>query len=208
MNAQMPKNINTLASLPMHYSKLKRGCDILLTLLMLPVAIPGLLFGVLLTYLSSGGPVIFVQKRVGLGGSVFKLYKIRTMRYHPEGYKEYTVPNDLRVTKIGRLLRKTKIDELPQLLNVLKGEMSLIGPRPERVEIATYFSIINKNYAYRHCVKPGITGLAQVKCPFATPEDNLTRLSFDLYYITNPSLLLDLKILVNTVAIIYQMKSL
>ncbi|HVX49956.1 MAG TPA: sugar transferase [Chitinophagaceae bacterium] len=190
------------------YSAYKKACDTTLTILLLPVALAGIALGIVLTFLSSKGPVIFIQERVGLGGRVFRMYKIRTMVYKPGGYTAYTVPGDERVTPVGRLLRKTKIDELPQIINVLRGEMSLIGPRPERVEIANYFSAIDENYAYRHCIKPGITGLAQVYCPLATPKENLVRLNFDLYYITNFSLLLDVLIIIKTVVVICRMKGL
>lgn len=208
MNPLLPVNLPPLPMPPAKQFIFKKMCDILLIILLLPVALPGLVIGIALTYFSSRGPVIFIQKRVGLGGKIFKLYKIRTMVYQRGGYHEYTVLNDKRVTKIGKLLRKTKMDELPQLLNVLKGDMSLIGPRPERVDIATYFCLVDKNYVYRHCIKPGITGLAQVNCPQATPRENLVRLNFDLYYIRNFSLLLDIEILIKTVGIIFKMQGL
>ncbi|HWB23992.1 MAG TPA: sugar transferase [Chitinophagaceae bacterium] len=205
-NAAYYENTYPVISIPKRFSVYKRTCDILLTMLLLPVAVPGILFGLLVTYFTSKGPVFFVQKRVGLGGKIFTIYKIRTMVYNPAGYTRYTVPGDERVTPAGKLLRKTKMDELPQLLNVLRGEMSLIGPRPERVEIANYFSAIDKNYAYRHCIKPGITGLAQVNYPYATPRENLVRLNCDLYYIHNFSVLLDLDILIKTIGIVCKMQ--
>jgi len=208
MSARLPANDYVLPMPAVNHFLFKKICDVLLIMLLLPVAVPGLILGILLTLLSSRGPVIFVQKRVGLGGKIFKLYKIRTMVHQRGGYRAFTVPNDKRITKIGKLLRKTKIDELPQLLNVLKGDMSLIGPRPERVDIATYFCMVDKNYAYRHCIKPGITGLAQVNCPMATPRENLVRLNFDLYYIRNFSLLLDIEILIRTIGVVCKMKGL
>lgn len=189
-------------------SACKRFFDILLTILLLPIAMPCILLAMLVTRISSNGPVFFVQNRVGFGGRVFKMYKIRTMVYTPGGHKEYTVPGDGRVTPIGKFLRKTKVDELPQLWNVLRGDMSLVGPRPERVEIVHYFSAIDKNYTYRHAIKPGITGLAQVNCPLATPNENLVKLNFDLYYIANFSLLLELEIILKTIGVICKMKSL
>lgn len=200
-------NCNNIA-IPKYFTVSKRVFDITVCLLLLPFAAAGILLAVLLTCLSSRGPVFFIQERVGIGGKVFKMYKIRTMLYKPGGYHQHTVPGDKRITPAGRLLRKVKMDELPQLLNVLRGDMSLIGPRPERVEIANYFSAIDKNYAGRHVVKPGITGLAQVCCPMATPSENLIKLKFDLYYITHFSMRLELKIIFKTIGVICRMKSL
>jgi lipopolysaccharide/colanic/teichoic acid biosynthesis glycosyltransferase len=130
------------------------------------------------------------------------------MVHSKNGYLDHTVKGDARITKVGQLLRKTKIDELPQLLNVLKGDMSLIGPRPERIDIVEQFSKTNHYYKFRHSIKPGITGWAQVNKPMATPEENLEKLEYDLYYINNHSLKLDVQILARTVGVVKKMESL
>ena len=194
--------------IPVFKLLLKRIIDILFSILLLPLALPLILLGCLVMWLSSGGPVIFKQKRVGLNGKIFTIYKIRTMIHCPEGYLDHTKKNDNRITKTGLLLRKLKIDELPQLYNVLKGDMSWIGPRPERVDIVEKYKMVNNSYQYRHIVKPGITGLAQVKNPTATPEENLEKLEYDLYYINHYSVKLDFSILAKTISVVTTMEGL
>jgi len=130
------------------------------------------------------------------------------MVHNSNGYIDHTIKNDNRITQVGLLLRKTKIDELPQLFNVLKGDMSIIGPRPERADIVEKFAKENAFYQYRHLIKPGITGLAQVNKPIATPEENLEKLEYDLYYINNYSVRLEFKILVKTVSVVTALESL
>jgi lipopolysaccharide/colanic/teichoic acid biosynthesis glycosyltransferase len=187
---------------------IKRMIDILFTILILPVALLFILLGCLAMWLTSGTPIIFKQKRVGLNGKIFTIYKIRTMIHCPEGYLDHTKKNDNRITKTGLLLRKLKIDELPQLYNVLKGDMSWIGPRPERVDIVEKYKMVSNSYQYRHIVKPGITGLAQVKNPTATPEENLEKLEYDLYYINHYSVKLDFSILAKTISVVTTMEGL
>jgi len=186
----------------------KRAMDIILCILFAPLALFILAIACIATKLSSKGPVIFKQVRVGLNGQCFVIYKIRTMLHNPSGYIDHTKANDNRITKIGLLLRKTKIDELPQLYNVLKGDMSLIGPRPEREHIVEKCTQENNIYKYRHLVKPGITGWAQVNKPLATPEENQEKLEYDLYYINNYSLKLDMKILAKTIDVVKKRESL
>lgn len=186
----------------------KRLVDISLSLLISPIALVLFVLAAIATKLSSKGPVIFKQERVGLNGKLFTLYKIRTMVHNPKGFSCHTTPNDRRITPIGKLLRKTKIDELPQLLNVLLGDMSLIGPRPEKKDIVDRFAKENHFYNYRHIVKPGITGWAQVNNPKATPEQNLEKLEYDLYYINNLSVRLELVILLKTVGVVSSLDSL
>ena len=186
----------------------KRVMDIVICILMLPVAIPLMLIGTVGIYLTSKGPAIFTQKRVGLDGRIFTIYKIRTMTHCSTGYVDHTVVNDCRITKIGSILRKTKIDELPQLFNVLKGDMSIIGPRPERADIVEKFTKASNHYQYRHIIRPGITGWAQVNNPVATPEENLEKLEYDLYYINNYSLKLEVQILLRTVGVVSSLQSL
>lgn len=190
------------------YIFLKRCMDILISILLIPVVFPLLIIIFIIIYLTSAGPVIFKQQRIGLCGKQFTIYKIRTMIYAEKDYTAYTVQHDKRITAVGVLLRKLKLDELPQLLNVIKGEMSLVGPRPERVEIVMNCVKQNEFYHYRHLVKPGMTGWAQVNKPTATPRENFQKLSYDLYYIYNFSFFLEMEILVRTVGIVLSMKGL
>ena len=187
---------------------IKRIIDILFSIILLPLALPLIVIGCLAMWFTSEGPVIFRQRRVGLNGKAFTIYKIRTMVHCVEGYIDHTKKDDNRITKSGLLLRKLKIDELPQLYNVLKGDMSWIGPRPERVEIVEKYKKVNNSYQYRHIVKPGITGLAQVKNPTATPEQNLEKLEYDLYYINHYSVKLDFSILAKTISVVTTMEGL
>jgi lipopolysaccharide/colanic/teichoic acid biosynthesis glycosyltransferase len=154
--------------------------------------------------LDSGGPVFFTQERVGADGKIFTLFKFRSMYMNAE---EATGPvfageHDTRVTRVGRRLRATRLDELPQLLNVLKGDMSFVGPRPERPYFVEQFAKEIPYYSQRLRVKPGITGWAQVNYTYcATLEDTVEKLCLDLYYIKNMSLLLDLLIMLKTAKI-------
>lgn len=197
-----------IKEIPSSHLIAKRVMDVAISILALPFAIPLIIFGCLAMAFTTRGPVLFKQKRVGLLGKPFTIFKIRTMVHSKNGYLDHTIKGDARITKVGQILRKTKIDELPQLLNVLKGDMSLIGPRPERIDIVEYYSKENNSYQYRHLVKPGITGWAQVNKPMATPEENLEKLEYDLYYINNHSLKLDVQILAKTVGVVKKMESL
>ncbi|UAY52243.1 sugar transferase [Ferruginibacter albus] len=201
-------NYLSVQEIPVIKLLVKRIIDILFSLVLLPLALPIILLACLAMWISSGGPLIFKQKRVGLNGKIFTIYKIRTMVHCPEGYVDFTRKNDSRITKVGLFLRKLKIDELPQLFNVLKGDMSWIGPRPERVEIVEKYIQANNSYQYRHIIKPGITGLAQVNNPTATPEENLVKLQYDLYYINNYSVKLDFQILAKTINVVTTMEGL
>lgn len=183
----------------------KRVVDVLLALAILPVALPLIALGCFLTFISSSGKVFFVQERVGMNSKRFKIYKIRTMKSEHSG--GYTTCNDDRITPFGKFLRMSKIDELPQLYNILKGDMSLIGPRPERPEFVEICNAENAYYDLRHVVKPGVTGWAQVNLPKATPEDNLKKLEYDLYYIKNYSPQLDLEIILRTIQVVLTMNS-
>ncbi len=186
----------------------KRIIDVSSVIISLPVVIPVVIFASLFTKLTSKGPAIFKQTRVGVNGEIFTLYKIRTMIHSDSNNQSHTVKDDVRITKLGKFFRKTKIDELPQLWNVLKGDMSLIGPRPERDEIVEKCCTENQFYKLRHIVKPGITGWAQVNNPTATPNENLEKLEYDLYYINNLSWKLELKIMLQTVGVVSTMDSL
>jgi sugar transferase (PEP-CTERM system associated) len=186
-------------------SAVKRLCDVLVSLLLLLVSAPVMLMTALVIKLESRGPVFYRQERVGQNGVPFLVTKFRSMVTDAEkdGKPRWATKNDSRVTRVGKFIRRTRIDELPQLFNVLSGEMSLVGPRPER----QYFvdELVEKIpfFAVRHSVKPGVTGWAQVRYDYgATVEDAANKLQYDLYYVKNHSLFLDLLILVETVAVV------
>jgi len=191
-----------------HFYKFKRFFDLFVTFLLFPIALFFTTIGMILIKFSSPGPVMFKQVRVGKNGNPFTIYKLRTMVFSHSGHNKHTVKDDNRIFPIGKFLRLTKIDELPQLLNVLKGEMSLVGPRPEKVDIVDKLSKENPYYPLRHQIKPGITGWAQVNNPIATPNENLEKLEFDLYYIKNASYLLEFEIILKTVKVVLKRQSL
>lgn len=187
----------------------KRGTDALLASAGLLVVLPLFPLIAMLIKLGSRGPVLFRQERVGQNGRVFCLLKFRSMRADAEGETGpvWAEKRDPRVTRIGRILRKTRLDETPQLWNVLRGEMSLVGPRPERPAFVAQLQERIPFYAHRLSVKPGITGWAQVKYPYgATVADAVEKLQYDLYYIKNLSMFLDLLILLNTLQVMLFMK--
>ena len=188
------------------YKLLKRVFDLCFVFLILPIAIPLILLGILLTKLTSKGDVFFSQKRVGENGKIFKIRKIRTMTsFNNDG--GFTQANDNRITTIGKFLRLTKIDELPQLWNILSGDMSVIGPRPERPEYVEQYIGINPFFNLRHMIKPGVSGWAQIHIPKATPEDNLKKLEYDLFYIKRYSWKLDIRVLWETFKIVLTLNS-
>ena len=180
--------------------KLKRILDIFLSLILIIFLSPLVLISGLFIWLTDRGPIFYIQEREGLLRKKLKIFKLRTMIVDAESDgPQWALKNDKRITFIGRILRKTRIDELPQLISVLKGEMSLIGPRPERPE----FNILLENqiphYNLRHLVKPGLSGWAQVNYPYGSSyKDANNKLSYDLYYISNYSIFLDLIILFKT----------
>jgi lipopolysaccharide/colanic/teichoic acid biosynthesis glycosyltransferase len=164
-----------------------------------------LLLAALAILLESGLPVLFRQERVGQGGRTFKVLKLRTMRIDAErdGVARWATRGDSRVTRVGRVLRKLRIDELPQLINVLNGEMSLVGPRPERPEFVAQLREEIRFYDLRHSIKPGLTGWAQIRYPYgASIDDARRKLQFDLFYVKNNSLVLDVLILAETVRVV------
>lgn len=166
--------------------------------LLMVVAAPLILLSAALVKLTSPGPAFYTQVRVGRGGRVFTIYKIRTMIHNAEALTgpRWSLPGDPRVTWLGHLLRVTHLDELPQLLNVLRGEMTLIGPRPERPEFLPELKLAYPRYCERLMVRPGVTGLAQVCLPADTDLDSVRhKLSHDLYYLMHLTPLLDLQIL-------------
>jgi sugar transferase (PEP-CTERM system associated) len=183
----------------------KRMVDIVLSLWLLIVFMPLLLLTALLIKLDSAGPVFFTQERVGEKRKIFKINKFRSMTSNAESKSGpvWAQTNDDRVTRIGRFIRPSRIDELPQLWNVLKGDMSIVGPRPEREFFVNQLSEIIPYYIERFTVKPGITGWAQVNYPYgASVEDAVAKLNYDLFYIKNASLIMDLMILMRTVKIV------
>jgi len=192
---------NTLGSLlpSSLYARMKCGLDIVVALLVLPLVAAICGVAAILIKLDSHGPVFFVQDRVGYRGQIFRIYKLRTMRTDIEG-AHYTEGRDPRITRIGAVLRKYHIDELPQILNILKGEMSWIGPRPEAQPLSEWYQRELAFYLYRHIVRPGITGWAQVNQGYAArPEMVKYKLHFDFYYIKNFSPWLDLVIAAQTI---------
>jgi lipopolysaccharide/colanic/teichoic acid biosynthesis glycosyltransferase len=149
---------------------------------------------------------LYRQDRVGLGGRIFKLLKFRSMGVNAEagGLAQWAQKNDPRVTRVGQIIRLLRIDELPQVINVLRGDMSFVGPRPERPQFVAELAERIPYYVERHCVKPGITGWAQLCFPYGASEnDAREKLQYDLYYIKNSCLLFDLSILVQTVEIVF-----
>ncbi len=178
------------------YMMAKRVVDIVVVLCVMPLVVPIIVMAVVIIRLESSGAAFFVQNRVGLGGREFRIYKLRSMFVDTgEADARFAAVEDSRVTDFGRFIRRTRIDELPQLFNVLKGEMSLIGPRPEQKAFVTQFEKIIPFYSYRHAVRPGITGWAQVMHGYAaSADDTCLKLEYDLYYIKNFSLWLDILI--------------
>jgi len=184
---------------------LRRGLDIAGSLGLLLFTLPLLLVTAAAIRLDSPGPVLYRQERVGRGGRVFTLYKFRSMRVDAEaaGAPRWASRRDDRVTRVGRLIRLTRIDEIPQALNVLAGDMSLVGPRPERPAFVEQLARAIPHYDDRAVVRPGITGWAQVNYPYgASVEDARMKLAYDLYYVKHRSLFLDLLILVATVRVV------
>jgi lipopolysaccharide/colanic/teichoic acid biosynthesis glycosyltransferase len=180
------------------YARLKRAADLVLAVVMLVPALPVMLLAMAVVRLTSRGPAIYVQTRLGRGGVPFRIFKIRTMVHECESLTgpRWAIPGDPRITPIGALLRATHVDELPQLWNVIRGDMSLIGPRPERPEIAEQLVTDIPRYYERLAVKPGITGLAQVQLPPDTEvKDVADKLVLDLAYIEKIGAWLDVRLL-------------
>jgi lipopolysaccharide/colanic/teichoic acid biosynthesis glycosyltransferase len=173
--------------------------------ILLLVYLPLLLVVALCIVLESGFPVLYRQKRVGRDGRIFILYKLRSMRNGAErdGKVQWAKTDDDRTTRVGRFIRRYRIDELAQIINVFKGEMTFVGPRPERPEFVDQLSKQIPFYGLRHGVKPGITGWAQVRYSYgASVDDAIEKLQHDLYYVKNHSLFLDIMILIATVEVV------
>ncbi len=184
------------------FQRLKRVADIGLASIGLLLAAPLILAGALAIWLEDRGPAFFAQTRVGRNSKPFRLLKLRTMRVAQASDDLYTRPGDTRITKVGGFLRTSRLDELPQLWNVLRGDMSLIGPRAEWDRLVANYEREIPCYHFRHLVKPGITGWAQVNYPYgANLEDTVRKLEYDLYYIRHFSFLLDATIVLKTIHI-------
>jgi len=197
--AALPLNHASTGSL---FSAFKRTLDVIVSLIGLAILAVLLPFVALAIYLDSPGPIFYFQERVGQGGKTYRLVKLRTMVPDAErdGRAVWARERDARVTRVGRILRAAHIDELPQFINILKGEMSVVGPRPERPEFVAELEKRIPFYRLRHAVKPGMAGWALVKCGYGdSVEDALIKLEYDLYYIKHQSFYLDLLILLKTI---------
>ncbi len=184
---------------------LKRLIDVVGSAVLLLLAAPVMLLAAILIFIESGMPIFYRQERVGLNGRTFDVIKFRSMRQDAEkdGKPQWAGAGDTRVTRVGKFIRKTRIDELPQLLCVLKGDMSLVGPRPERPYFVDRLTAEIPYYALRHGVKPGLTGWAQVRYHYgASVKDAEQKLQYDLYYVKNHSWFLDLIVLFETVGVV------
>jgi sugar transferase (PEP-CTERM system associated) len=185
----------------------KRIFDVAMASLVLLLTWPLMLLTALAIRLESGrgAPILYRQERIGENGKSFPVIKFRSMRTDAEldGVARWATKNDCRVTLVGRFIRKTRLDELPQLWNVLRGDMSIIGPRPERPQFVDDFNTKISYYSLRHCVKPGLTGWAQLRYPYGSSfEDAEEKLKFDLFYVKNHNFIFDLAILIQTVEVV------
>jgi sugar transferase (PEP-CTERM system associated) len=185
----------------------KRLFDIATVLLLLPIVLPVGLLASLAILIESRfrGAVLYSQTRVGENGRLFQVYKFRSMREDAEqdGVARWATKGDSRITRVGAILRKSRLDEIPQLLNILKGDMSFVGPRPERPEFVEQLAEQIPYYSERHRVKPGLSGWAQIRYPYgASIEDGLEKLQYDLYYVKNYSILLDALVLLQTAEVV------
>jgi exopolysaccharide biosynthesis polyprenyl glycosylphosphotransferase len=183
----------------------KRLFDLTVSAVLLVLTLPIMLIAALCILIESGLPVLYRQERCGEGGRVFTLYKLRSMRNNAEsgGTPRWAAASDDRTTRVGQIIRKLRIDELPQIINVFKGEMSFVGPRPERPFFVDQLVKQIPYYSLRHCIKPGITGWAQVSYPYGSSvDDAIEKLQYDLYHVKNHSLFLDIMILIATVEVV------
>ena len=184
------------------YSIYTRSFDIISSIIALIILFPIILITGIIVKIEDKGPIFYKQERLGKNEKRFYIYKIRSMRIDAEknGKAQWAEKNDPRITKVGRFIRKTRIDELPQLINILKGDMTIVGPRPERPELTYEFEKQTEGFINRLKVKPGLTGLAQVNGGYdITPKE---KLGWDMEYIRNRSIILDLKIILKTIKVI------
>lgn len=188
--------------------KVARFFDLVFSIIASPIVLLLLGIGAVLVKFSSKGPIFFKQLRTGKNGKPFVIYKLRTMHHNEDETCNHTVVNDSRVTPAGMYLRKMKIDELPQIFNIIKGDMSFIGPRPERIEIVKELTMENPFYHLRHIVRPGLSGWAQINEPTATPLESFSKLQFDLYFIKNFNFFLFFRIFLSTLKVVFKGQSL
>jgi lipopolysaccharide/colanic/teichoic acid biosynthesis glycosyltransferase len=188
------------------YLKIKRAADIVFVLLCAPMLLILMAFSATAILVTMGRPILFTQERVGLNGQAFKIFKLRTMQpeLSPCMHETATLANDQRITCVGKFLRRFHLDELPQLWNVLRGEMTLIGPRPEQVHLVAKYRSTIPYFDLRHTVRPGLSGWAQVRFGYAADLDETrNKVEYDLYYIEHLSLSMDVRILFLTFAVYF-----
>jgi exopolysaccharide biosynthesis polyprenyl glycosylphosphotransferase len=197
------ENIKTRSNFFYDFSM--RIFDILLSFFILVISIPFLIVSAIFIYLHDKGPIFYIQERVGLNGKLFRFYKLRSMVIDSEKNGAiWTAKDDPRITSPGKIIRKLHIDEIPQMINILKGDMTLIGPRPEWVEFVRKFEQVIPHYDLRHIVRPGFTGWAQIKYKYTINiEDTKEKFGYDLYYIKNRNIFLDFGIILKTIQIIF-----
>lgn len=197
------ENINT--RMDMVYDAITRLINIIFSLSIFIISSPLWIISSLIIYLYDRGPIFYTQKRVGINGKIFILYKLRSMIIDSEkNGAVWSTKNDSRITPIGKIIRKLHIDEIPQMINILKGDISLVGPRPERPEFVTQLEGTIPHYELRHIIRPGFTGWAQIKYHYAnTTEDSKEKFQYDLYYIKNRNIFLDFGIILRTIQIIF-----
>jgi len=185
--------------------QLKRTIDIILAISVAIAVAPIVVIAAIIVRLESKGPILFKQDRMGEGNKVFKMIKFRSMKLHDENaHSKYAGKTDSRITNFGKIMRKTRIDELPQLWNVIKGEMSFVGPRAEWVKLANEYEKNISFFPLRHTVRPGLTGWAQVNYPYgASEEDMKKKLMYDLYYVKHQTAGIDLVILLKTASVVF-----
>lgn len=197
--------INFPAQMGTNGVRIKRIGDVIFSVLLIFLSLPILIICVILIYIEDGGEVFYFQKRTGLFGKEFLICKLRTMKQNSESNgPAWTIKNDQRITKIGSFIRKYRLDEIPQLINVIRGEMSLIGSRPERPELEDMLKKEIPNYSLKYLMKPGLSGWSQVNYPYgASIYDSKIKLSYDLFYLKNFSLTLDIIILFKTMKLVF-----
>jgi lipopolysaccharide/colanic/teichoic acid biosynthesis glycosyltransferase len=199
----MISNVNSKENI--FYNIVSKIINIIVSAVILIISFPILLISAIFIYLYDHGPIFYVQKRTGINGEIFKLYKLRSMSVTAgKDDKIWCEKEDKRITPVGKIIRKLHIDEIPQMVNILKGDLSLVGPRPERSEFLPLFESSIPHYSFRHIVRPGFTGWAQIKYRYAyNVEESKEKFEYDLYYIKNRNIFLDFGIILKTIQIIF-----
>jgi len=209
MKEELNKNKFLYSNYNLFEYKIKRIIELFITILLILASAPVIILSALLIYKEDRGPIFYSQIRRGIYGKSFRIFKLRTMTIDSEKDGiQWSSKNDPRITKIGSFLRKSRIDELPQLISVISGDMNLIGPRPERPEIDNYLEKKIPGYQIKYFITPGITGWAQVNYPYgASVQDSYNKFSYDLYYLRNFSIFLDILILFKTIRVVLDYKN-